>query len=112
VTAIALDRTRTAVFDAAGVARVTVFPDRSRDVWEVTRYQVTTTSTAGTECTVYRGSEHSGAQVDFTRTGNGDTSEQFHPVRVDFGQPLVFVWIGGTPGAVATVSILGTVTKE
>lgn len=109
---IALDKTLTAVFDANGEARISAFPDRAHDVWEVNRYQVLTTSTSSTRCTVYRGSEHTGAQVDFTRTGNGDTSEQVHPIRVDFGQPIVFVWTGGEVGAVATVSILGEVIKE
>lgn len=109
---IALDKTIDTVFDANGEARITVFPDRARDVWKVNRYQVRSNSTSSTRCTVYRGSEHTGAQVDFTRTGNGDTSEQVHPIRVDFGQPLVFVWINGTVGADATVSILGEVVKE
>lgn len=109
---ILLDKSFTATFDSGGVARIRATPDRARDTWRVSRYQVRTDSSAGTQCTVFLGSDRSGAEVDFTRTGNGDTSEQLHPLVVDFGQPLFFIWSGGDVGAIAHVSILGEVVKR
>jgi hypothetical protein len=109
---IALDETRTAIFDANGIARITLLPKRAREAWKVWRYSVTTTSTATTNCFVYVGSEQSGTHIDFSATGNNDISENVHGTEVDFGRSLVFVWNGGTPGAVAFLSLVGEVVKR
>ena len=109
---ITLDVLRSTVFDANGEARITIFPDRARDVWKIWRYVVNTTSLGQTRCFVYRGSEQTGAHIDFTRTGNNDVSENVRDTEIDFGRPLIFVWTGGDVGAEASVSILGEVIKR
>lgn len=74
--------------------------------WNVDRMVVSTTSTAVTKCDVYRNAVSDANKVDNTRTGNADTSE----TNLDLNPPdvLIFVWTGGTPGAVATASVAGT----
>lgn len=105
----ALDKFLTATFGSDGVARITANPDRARENWLVNRYQCNTTSTLGTKLTVYRGSERAGTRIDYTSKGNNDVSDNFTPIPVPpHGQPLLFVWTGGTPGARAEITILGT----
>jgi len=106
----ALDKFLTATFDATGRAVIQANPDRAREEWLVNRYQCFTTSTSGTKLTVYQGSEMAGSRRDYTSRGNSAISENFTPLRVpSHGQPLLFVWTGGTPGARAEITISGEV---
>lgn len=109
---IPLDKFLKATFNASGEARIIALPDRARDVWKVSRYQCHTDSTTATRLTVYKGTELQGSRVDFTKRGNDDISENFHTFDVRFGQPLVFVWTGGTSGKTAEISIYGEVVRE
>lgn len=96
----------TATFGADGVARASIGPSVYGAKWHVDRIVVSTTSVLPSTCTVYRNVEAASAQLDHTRTGNADTSE----TSLDVPSPdaLIFVWLGGTPGAVATAVISGT----
>lgn len=105
-----LDKYFTTTFNSAGRAAIIANPDRARETWKVRRYQCNTTSTASTKLTVYLGSEMAGSRRDYTNRGNDDVSEQFEPLTVPpHGQPLLFVWTGGTPGATASISISGEI---
>lgn len=103
-----LDKFLTATFDSSGIARILANPDRAREHWKVSRYQCNTTSASSTKLTVYRGSERAGTRIDYTARGNNDVSDNFKPIGIPpHGQPLLFVWTGGTPGATAEITILG-----
>lgn len=96
----------TAVFDASGKAVVRLGPTVYGSRWKVDLMSVSTTSTLQTTCNVYRDSESAAASLDNTRTGNLDTSNT--DIDLTAGQVILFVWTGGTPGALATVSVSGT----
>lgn len=107
-TPLALNSNITAVFDANGdaVGEILVGPNQR---WEVTLLNTNTTSTSQTRLTVYRGPVES-TQVDFSRTGNGDTSNT--DIKLQQGEKLSAKWTGGTPGAQATLNIQGTVFER
>lgn len=95
-----------ATFDASGRAVVSLGPTVYGSKWNVDRMVVTTQSSAVTKCFVYRNVEQATALTDSTKTGNADTSE----TDIDLTPPdkLLFVWSGGTPGAIATAIVSGT----
>ena len=95
-----------AVFDGNGRAAGSVGPQAYGSRWNVDLMVVSTTSTNVTTCKVYRGVEQPTAMVDNTRTGNQDASDCNIDLRA--GETLLFVWAGGTPGALASASINGT----
>lgn len=109
----ALDKFASAIFDATGRAVIVLNPDRARDWWKVNRYQCHTNSTTSTKLTVYLGSEMQGSRRDYTVRGNDDVSENVNNITVPpQGTPLRFVWTGGTPGAVAEISVSGEIERR
>ena len=70
--------------------------------WRVKLMNTSTTSTTSTKCTVYRGARN---QIDFTRSGNGDTSVA--DVNISPGEFLTIVYANGSIGAIATFTIEG-----
>lgn len=94
-----------ATFSPSGVAEVTVTPDGAWASWTVTRITVITTSATDTEARVYRDAVSDGAFIEGTYSGNRDTSPWNPGLTLNPGQSLVVRWTGGTPGAVATVSV-------
>lgn len=93
-------------FDANGNASASLGPAVYGARWNVDRIVVSTTSTAITQCDVYRNVVSATTKIDSTRTGNNDTSE----TNIDLNAPdvLLFVWTGGTAGASATAVLAGT----
>lgn len=96
-----------AVADGSGRA-VAVFPTVAP--WHrhtITRTAVTTTSTARTSATVYRGEALAANQLDVAPySGNDDTSDT--AITLEPGQWLTVVWDGADSGARCTVTIDGT----
>lgn len=99
---------QSAVFAADGTASVT-FLNGTTATWNVKLMNTTTTSTTQTKCSVYRGDINAGNQIDYTNTGNGDTSPVDAIYRV--GDKITVRWTGGTPGAIATFRLEGDVVQ-
>jgi hypothetical protein len=80
--------------------------DRPNTKWIVRRITINVTgATSMSQCTVYRGPEQANNQIDFTRKGNGDTSEtEVVLMPTEF---LTVTWENNTNGAVATCRIEG-----
>ncbi len=95
-----------ATFGADGRAVARAGPNVYGSRWNVDLMVVSATSTLESECKVYRNVEQPTAMLDNTRTGNQDVSDCNIDVRP--GETLVVVWTGGTPGALATVVVNGT----
>lgn len=96
----------TDTFDADGIARASTGPTVFGTKWEVTRLVTSTTSVADTTLKVYLNSETPSALVDSTYLANNDVSET-NSIMLATLDKLVFVWEGGTPGAVATGIVTG-----
>lgn len=96
-----------AVANASGRAVVT-FP--TVPPWHrhtITRTGVTTTSTARTSATVYRGEPQAPNQLDVAPySGNDDTSDT--SILLEPGQWLTIVWEGADVGARCTATLDGT----
>lgn len=103
-TKIQLGRSASAVFNASGVATA-VLSNGGLSRWQITNTAVSSTSTKQTKCTTYRGPAAPSNQVDFTRVGNGRSSDTQIPLAS--GEFLTVVWENGTPGTVATVTVIG-----
>lgn len=94
------------VLDGSGNGRIRIGP--LGEMWYITRNMVrTTTRNNEAVCTVYQTNVGDDYQRDITYTGStGDTSDT--EFTVTDGDALWFVWVGGDPGATATVTISGT----
>lgn len=104
-TELLLTSTINATFDANGnaVASIGVGPNRR---WVITLLNTRTTSTTQTRHWVRRNTPSTGQQLDFSRTGNGDTSST--SIELKSGEKLIAEWTGGTPGALASLDFEGT----
>jgi hypothetical protein len=96
----------TAIFDAAGEATARVGPDVYGDINIISRVNISTTSVAATTGTLYLNLVSPTAQLDTSASANSDTSDTSN---IDLGttEKLVFRWRGGTPGAIATITLYG-----
>lgn len=104
---IPLATTVSATFNANGVASVFIGPQRYGQEWTITSIVISSTSTLATTCTAYKNWTTANNQVDFTHSGNNDTSDtSLDLLNLD---TLILVWNGGTPGATATAVIYGTI---
>ena len=102
-TELVLSFTINAMFDVNGVAsgEAQVGPNRR---WKITLLNTRTTSTTQTQVTVYRNTI-GGQQLDFSRTGNGDTSNTDIPLAQ--GEKLAVEWTGGASGTIASLDVEG-----
>jgi hypothetical protein len=106
-----LDQTAAVALDAAGAGRLRFAPTRLREAWAVTRMTTAGGSTLEPTCQVFRGEPSSGRLLDTTRRGNAAVSETAGLALTGGGADyLTVVYAGGTPGAVMTFHIEGTVT--
>lgn len=102
-TPLVLLETLNATFDANGVAQASITVG-AHDRWEIRLFNTRTTSSTQTRVTVYRGLF--ATQLDFSRTGNADTSNT--DIKLQQGETLSVEWTGGSVGAVASLDIEGT----
>jgi hypothetical protein len=102
-----LDYASRSTFNGTGRAVVIMGPNTAVAGWQVERITISTTSALPTLCNVYRNAENPTAMIDNSLSGNGDASdnvsEYFYP-----GESIMFIWSGGTPGAIATANVRGT----
>lgn len=74
--------------------------------WEVQQISITSTSTALTAASTYRGRNAAGEFISSTLfKGNKNTDSQPN-VTLKLGDALCCVWTGGTPGALCTMTVI------
>lgn len=101
-----LDTNRTGVFDANGIARVTVGPTVYGESWRVRRMTVTSDSALDSDAKVYLNSEIDSRMVAGTWSGNRDFNET--DLTLQTLDRLIVVWVNGTPNAHASFLLQGT----
>lgn len=89
-----------------GVAAATLQPFRYNEQWKVTSITVQSTSSADTECRVYKGGASPTNMVANTYSGKGDTASGSEIVLI-FGDVLTAVWTGADVGSECTITIQG-----
>jgi len=104
---IALNEYVRATFDASGIARATIGPQIYGTKWLVDRINVTSTSVLSSQCRVYLNAEVDTALFTGTYSGNQDSDDS--DFTMDTLDKLIFVWSGGTVGAVATAIVTGKI---
>jgi hypothetical protein len=101
---VALQKSGSATFSASGVATVEL-RNGGLTRWHVKNASISTTSTAKTQLTVYRGNPSANNQLDNSKTANLDSSDSVYTLAPS--EYATFRWVNGTPGAIATVRIEG-----
>jgi hypothetical protein len=104
-----LDTNRTAMFNAAGVARLEIGPVVFGETWRVRRMTVSTSSTANTDARVYLNAEIDTRMVAGSYSGDRDFNET--DITLQNLDKLIVVWVDGTPGANASFLLQGTSTR-
>ena len=101
---------RERIVEADGSAIIYARPERGNERWEVSGYEGFCSSDAMTLLSVYAGSVLPHNLIEHTRRGNGAPSNK--RLKVPSGEQIVFMWTGGTPGRLASITIKGTVIRE
>jgi hypothetical protein len=105
-----LDDFASTILDANGNGTARIGPRSSRQQWQVNNVAVYTSSTVNVPtATAYTGTPSPGSSLGGTYDGNNDStgvSVTLYP-----GQQLSVQWLGGDPGASATVSVYGTISQ-
>lgn len=101
---------RSVTLDSSGTGRVTgVGPVKYGESWKVTLFSVNTTSRC--KFTIHRGNDTTPQyQIDATVRGDLDTSAT--DITLQAGETISFLWANGTPGAVGTIRLEGTITMR
>lgn len=105
----ALDTSRSARFDAGGIARLFIGPQVFGESWRVRRMTVSTDSTSDTDARVYIGLENDSRMVAGTYSGNRDFNET--DITLLSLDTFIVVWDGGNPGANAIFYVQGTASR-
>jgi hypothetical protein len=104
-----LDTNRTAQFNSAGVARLTIGPTVYGESWRIRRMTVTSDSTADSDVRVYLNAEIDSRLVAGSWSGNRDFNET--DITLQTLDRFIVVWVGGTPNANASFLLQGTATR-
>lgn len=99
--------------DASGNGTAQLSPGIGQ-VWNLTAAAVSTsTAVLFPTCSIYVGATISPSTfVDATYTGNQDSTDRVNLYPLMFAETIFAVWAGGDPGAIATLSILGTLDND
>lgn len=107
-----LNESAQVTLNAAGAGSVTIGPRRAGARWKVRTLAVSTSPAVLTpRARVYLGTAAPGSLVGGTEVGSNDADNNMD-VELWSGQSLTVVWEAGDPGAVATVSVLGTLYPQ
>ena len=110
------DAGKTVTLDGSGGGRVTLGPVPVGWIWEVERLAVEiaggVTGNIGAEARVYRGAEVTSRLIDGTVRAGLDISELSTPLTLQPPDSLLFVFSGGTAGAVATAAASGHTRRQ
>jgi len=93
-------------FDANGIATVRLGPVVYGDIWIITRVNISSTSVLATTGTLYLNAVRASNQIDTSASANADTSDT-SDINLGTTEKVIFRWRGGTPGAVATMTVYG-----
>lgn len=104
-----LDTNRTVAFDSTGTARLTIGPTVFGEIWRVRRMTVTSDSSLDSDARVYLNAELDSRVVAGTWSGNRDFNET--DITLQTLDRLIVVWVGGTPGALASFLIQGVAQR-
>lgn len=97
-----------AVFGANGQVTISAGPTRPGQNWTVRRLSTSVTpKNGGEQVKVYMDNESDSNFLDGSRRASQDTSET--AIEVGNLNRLVFVYSGGTPGAIATMHLVGDI---
>jgi hypothetical protein len=96
---------RTASFPASGTLAITIGPIPMGPSWEIKQISIRSSSVLETTAATYIGVDASGVFISRSFTGNADTDSAPN-VTLRPGDSVSCVWEGGTPGAVATLTII------
>lgn len=106
-------RSLVAVTAPAGGAGATIYavmdPVGADDLWEITRFTVSCTSSTPTIAAHYAGASLGDATpanlLEGTKNGNLDFADEAAGVQLEGARSLLTVWTGASAGAVGTVRI-------
>lgn len=115
MTTIPLDTAASATFvdngNGSSVATVQLGPAVYASTWHVRNTLITTNSTQQqfgvSTFTLYRMNQSPSSMIDGSYSGDQDTSDTAYSL--SFGQTVIGVWSGGDIGAIATLTLSGTV---
>lgn len=93
------------IADANGRAVARISNLVAFEVWKVTRWTVSSTSTTETQARVYRNQESPSNFVEGTYSGKQDSSDTTQ--HVGSGEHLLCVWSSATPGSRCVFAING-----
>lgn len=109
VTVRPLDTSRTAVFNSAGTATVTVGPTVYGESWRIRRMTVISDSADDSDAKVYLNAVLDSRLVAGSWSGNRDFNET--DLTLQTLDKLIVVWDGGTAGAHASFLLQGTAMR-
>lgn len=106
-----LDTGGSTVLDSNGNGVVILTPSNAHEDWTITNTVVQVSSDNNEpQCRTYVGAATTNNIQDTTYTGSNDSSNTV--ITVSAGTYFQVVWAGGDVGAVASVSVSGTVTQR
>lgn len=105
-----LNEAASVALNGAGAGTVSMAPHSVSQIWRLSVAAVKVSSAVlEPQCSIYIGSQPIDAFfVDGTFTGSLDSTDSVANFPISRGQKIWAVWSGGDPGAIATLSVLGT----
>lgn len=104
-----LDTNRTAVFNSAGTARLTIGPTVFGERWRVRRMTVSSDSANDSDARVYLNAEMDSRLVAGSWSGNRDFNET--DITLQTLDKFIVVWVNGSPGAYASFLLQGVTER-
>lgn len=103
---IPMTATKSAIFDASGIAVVTLGPNRPFTSWKIEKITTSTDNSTETQLRIYRGIVTASNFISGTNSANenADDSANINLITSEF---LTFVWSNGSGGKIATIVIYG-----
>lgn len=108
-----LDLSVSVVLDSNGNGVVSLGPQIVRERWQPVSVNVSASTTVKEAvCTLYLGSSLIAAQaLSETATGSSGDTCPMSGIDMQAGRQIIAQWIGGDPGAQATMRVIGTKSR-
>ena len=104
-TELQLSKVQSVTLDAKGYGEVRIGPSKPGERWKVTIMNTANDGSLQPIHKVFRGPAGHGQQLDYTRSGKGDTSPTEIELRT--GDYLTATWSGGTVGSQSMFTVEG-----
>lgn len=111
MTTLQLLKSGNVALDATGTGTLVFGPERGGERWTLSRIAVQCASASQTECKIYRDVISAQTMLFGSRSGNQDVASGDPPMELQPSSRFIVEWTGGTPGAVATAVLEGTLTR-